>query len=304
VPSPLSPQRYVDSGSALPACWKDQGALAGAFGEIVDAPPEGALVDGIDTFGASGPAESLHFGSTVTEQPGPPPGAIETKDADGNVLSSVGGPISEEAPARTPKETTWVQVVAGEHVTLDQELMVEMPSPIFGALDATQLVPRAQVSTLPTDPDELLALLRGRIDAALKVEHARAEAGEPAFVPSTQWSTIVSVSTQLLSNMPLSPAQRQAVFDVLATAADDAGATVERSVELPGGGEGRATRIRFIEQGPDGPNGEQAIPTEMDVYLDEETHELRAQSFGGKGDDNPYVTTWERSQRVTSVERP
>jgi hypothetical protein len=304
VPSPLSPQRYVPAGSALPACWKQQGALAGAFGEIVDTPPDGALVDGVDTYGASGEIDSLHVGSTVTEQSGPPPGAVETKDADGTVLSAVAGPITEEAPARTPKATTWVRVVAGEHLMRQEELTPHMPSPIFGALDVGLLIPRDQIATLPSDADELLTLLHARVDPALAIQRAHAKAGDPALTPSTETSAIVNVATQLLTTASLSPAQRKALFDALAKVADESGATVQRSVSLPDGGDGRAMRIRFIDHPPAGPAGTKPIDFEMDLYLDEETNELRAQSFGNAGDPNPYVTTWERSRRVTSLERP
>ncbi len=301
VPSPMTRQRTVPAGSALPACWAKLGALAGAFGEIVDAPPSGALVDGVDVYGVQLDVE-LRWGSTMTERSGPPPGATESNGPDGAKVVEI-GPVSEAAPARMPKETTWVQVRAGEHVTFRGE-HARVSSPILGALDWGISFDN-DASSIPADGDELLEVMRTRTRAAMVPHDPRAL--DPAVSPGSVDQGVVTMATNVLANAPLSPQQRRAVFDALAQLAREADASIERNADLPDG-EGSATRIRFVERPAEpldaaGIAAGEPIPSQTDIYLDEETGELRAIAFGSIGSDL-YVTSWERSRRVDETRIP
>jgi hypothetical protein len=199
-----------------------------------------------------------------------------------------------------PPDATWVQVRAGERVTFTGDLL-RPPSPILGELDWIRAF-GADVEALPTNGDEMLELLRAKARAAYEQQRRQADAGLPTALARSADHAAVTMATDVLANAPLSPQQRRALFDAMAVIAEDADATVSSASDLPDG-QGSATRIEFTYELPTSPNGDVTMEFRTDIYLDSETHELRAIAFDAGG-DTPYVTTWKRSQRVTSLDRP
>ncbi|MCW2922903.1 MAG: hypothetical protein JWM98_307, partial [Thermoleophilia bacterium] len=287
TPLSLTPRPTVAVGSAPPACWKDESfalELTDARGPIVAAPPAGAAVAIHDDLGPIGSAPELTFGENVVERSTPsrvPPGApMPAPNADGAtgaaVAVEVTGPTAESPLVLTPA-TSWVQVTSRLREQDAYDIGPDhpaIPSPMRGENDWSRLFTNADVRALPDDADAMLAELQARVAKGRAAQGRAVHAGLPAAEPEDPARAVADLAAQLLGEAPISPAARRAVFGALALLGASGDATVERGVDLPGGGS--AMRVTLPLEQPKGyedPSGKQYTYA---ILLDEETGDLRA----------------------------